>query len=62
VHFETDGRDVLHCRFQIADFKFTDADLRDATKIATNSLASSSNGWTRLAGISLASMINSSQS
>src|SRR5437762_3501650 len=62
VHFKTYGGDVVHCRFQIADFKFSDADLRDATKIATNSPASSNSGWTRSAGINFASTINSSQS
>src|SRR6266404_7478185 len=62
MHFQADGRDVVHCRFQIADFRFSDADLPGATKIATNSPASSSSGWTRVAGINFASMINSSQS
>src|SRR6266404_5542758 len=62
MNFQADGRDVVHCRFQIADFRFSDADLPDATKIATNSPASSSSGWTRVAGINFASMINSSQS
>ncbi len=40
MHFKTDGGDVWNCRFQISDLKFEDADLREATKIATNSLAS----------------------
>ena len=40
MHFKTDGRDVWNWRFQIVDLKFEDADLRVATKIATNSLAS----------------------
>jgi hypothetical protein len=46
MHFKTDGRDVWNWRFQIVDLKFEDADLREATKIATNSLASSSKGST----------------
>ncbi len=50
VHFEPDRRDVFYCRFQIADFRFDEADLRDATKIATSSLVSFNNGSTRLAG------------
>jgi hypothetical protein len=57
VHFETYGGDVVDFRFQISDFKFDEADLRDATKMATNSLASLSSGWTRFTGISFASTI-----
>src|ERR1700741_4737478 len=62
VHFQTDGDDVWNCRFQILDLKFEDADLREATKIATNSLASSSKGSTRFAGTNFDSIINSSHS
>jgi len=40
VHFQTDRGDVWNWRFQIVDLKFEDADLREATKIASNSLAS----------------------
>ena len=40
VHFKTDRGDVWNWRFQIVDLKFEDADLREATKIATNLLAS----------------------
>jgi hypothetical protein len=40
VYFQADRCDVVHRKFQIEDFKFEEADLRVATKIATNSLAS----------------------
>jgi hypothetical protein len=61
VYFQADRSYVVHRKFQIEDFKFEEADLRVATKIATNSLASSSSGCTRFAESKLASMINSSQ-
>ena len=60
VHFETNGSE--HCRFQISDFRLEAADLRDATMIATSSLASARSGSMRFGGRRLDSAINSSQS
>src|SRR5579864_5726281 len=62
MDFESNCCDVWNCRFQIEDFKFADAHLRDVTKITTSSLASFSNGSTLSGGSNFASVINSSHS
>lgn len=40
MHFKPDSSEVWNRRFQISDFKLAVTDFREATKIATNSLAS----------------------